>query len=130
MSLSRRDEFLSDFVIHEVPTDVRGTMTEEQISAVRNAADRRHAVDVRFTVPLVFTSLYFVLLVGKDTRRNTQEVQRESRARAGAHFSTAAIAVLAGIAVITAGIVLYIVKSRAGIDLFQGHAGDYVPFAK
>jgi hypothetical protein len=126
----RSSDVLSDLVVGAVPTEVRATMTEDQIKAVRGAATRRHAVDVRFTVPLLVTQLYVVLLVGRDTRSAAASVARERRARAGFHLSSFAVGVLAAIAVLGAAVALYVVKSRAGIDLFPGHAGDVVPFAR
>jgi hypothetical protein len=126
MSFQPNPDLLADLVVDEVPVGVRATMSEQQIKAVRSATKKRHAVDIRFTVPLVFTQLYFVLLVGKDTRRETVETHRERRARSGFHLSAAAIAVFATIAVVTGAIVLYVLKSRAGINLFEGHARDIV----
>jgi hypothetical protein len=123
----RRSDLLADLVVDEVPESVRGTMSEEQIKSVRAAAGRRHAVDLRFTLPLLFNSLYFVVLVGKDTRRETLAVERERRGRAGFHVSGVAVAVLAVVAVVAGAVLLYVVKSRAGIDLFSGHASDLVP---
>jgi hypothetical protein len=105
-------------------------MTEEQIKAVRGATKSRHAIDVRFTVPLLVTQLYFVVLVGKDTRSAAVETQKERRAKAGFHASALGVGLLAALAVVAAAVVLYVAKSRAGIDLFQGHASDVVPFAK
>jgi hypothetical protein len=117
---------LADLVVDEVPTHVRATMTEDQIKAVRSAAKKRHAVDLRFTLPLGFTQLYFVFLVGKDTRRETVEVQNERRTHTRIHATTGAIAVAAAIAVIVTAVALYLLKSKAGIDLFPFHARDVV----
>ncbi len=130
MSLVDRRTVLSDLVVQDVPAAVRTTMSEEQLKAVRSAADKRHAVDVRFTVPLLFTRLYIVFLVGRDTRTSAIEQDRERRANAGVHLSTAAIATMAVVAVIAAAVILYVVKSRAGINLFDGHASDILPIAK
>jgi len=130
MSFQPNTDLLSDLVVNEVPADVRGTMSEEQIKAVRAATSRRHAVDVRFTIPLLFTQLYFVMLVGKDTRRATAESNRELRGRAGFHLSRAAILVLSIAAVLTAATLLYVLKSRSGLNLFSGHLRDFVPFVK
>lgn len=117
---------LADLVVDEVPTHVRATMTEDQLKAVRSAAKKRHALDVRFTLPLGFTQLYLVVLVGKDTRRETIEVQNERRANTRIHATTGAIAVIAALAVVVAAVVLYVLKSKAGIDLFPFHAKDVV----
>lgn len=117
---------LADLVVDEVPTHVRATMSEDQLKAVRAAARKRHALDLRFTLPLGFTQLYFVFLVGKDTRREAVEVQNERRTNTRIHATTGAIAVIAALAVILTAVVLYVLKSKAGIDLFPFHARDVV----
>jgi hypothetical protein len=130
MSFLPNSDLLADLVVDDVPVDVRASMSEEQIKAVRSAARRRHAVDVRFTIPLLFTQIYFVMLVGTDTRRETVAVNRERRSRAGFHLSTVAIAVLSTAAVLVAATLLYVLKSRSGVNLFSGHVRDFVPFVK
>ena len=135
MSSRTETDVLADMVVRDVPPRVRATMTEEQIKAVRSAversvAKRRHAIDVRFVLPLLFTQIYVVLLVGKDTRRTTLLAQEERRARAGFHASAAAIAIASAIALAVAFAVLYLLKSRLGINLFNGHLKDYLPFLR
>ena len=130
MSFQPASDVLSDLLVEKVPGDVRATMSEEQLKAVRYAAGRKHALDVRFTVPLLFTQLYFVFLVGKDTRTETVVVRHERRSETNRYAEVWALALLSGLAVMTAVVVLYVLKSRAGIDLFPGHARDYVPVVK
>jgi hypothetical protein len=124
VSYQPSSDLLSDLVVDEVPVDVRATMSEEQIKAVRTATRRRHSVDVRFTIPLFFTQLYFVMLVGRDTRRGSIDVARERRGRAGVHLSNAAVLVLSALVVLTAAALLYVLKSRSGVNLFSGHLRD------
>ena len=124
----RAKDLLADIVVADVPSDVRATMSEEQLKGVRAATSKRHAFDVRFSVPLFFTKLYFVLLVGRDTRRETVAVEKERRARAGFHVSSFATGVMVAVAVVALFAVVYAVKSRAGINIFPGHLRDYLPF--
>jgi len=128
MSFRPNNDILADFVVNEVPAGVRTTLTEEQIRAVRSAAKKRHAVDVRLAIPLVFTQIYFVVLVGKDTRSETVEQFRERRSKAGFQLTSAAAALIAAGAVVVGAVALYIVKSRAGINIFPGHVRDFLPF--
>lgn len=61
-------------VLELVPLNVRRSLTFEQRSAITQAlkqSRRKHAIDIRLTVPLIFTQLYVVLFVGKDLRRAT-----------------------------------------------------------
>ncbi|MEX2242897.1 MAG: hypothetical protein WD716_03520 [Fimbriimonadaceae bacterium] len=130
MSAAPFKRLLGDIVVEEVPSTVRATMSEEQLKAVRSAADRRHAVDLRFTVPLVFTQLYFVLLIGKDQRREGVAVQKERRARAGLYISSFAAGVIATVIVAVIAVTMYLLKSKAGINVFPDHVRDWIPFVK
>lgn len=135
MSSRTEPDVLADMVVRDVPPRVRATMTEEQIKAVRSAVERsatkrRHAIDVRFVLPLLFTQIYVVLLVGKDTRTATLLDQEERRARAGFHVSAVAIAIASAIAIAAAFAALYVMKSSLGLDLFDGHLKDYLPFLR
>lgn len=110
-------------------------MTEEQLRAVKTAvantaAQSRHAIDLRFVLPLFFTKLYFVVLIGKDTRGTTLDVEDDRRARAGFHMSLAGATVGAAIVLVVALGILYLLKSKMGIDLFDGHLSDFLPFLK
>lgn len=117
-------------VLDRVPLEVRQSLTFEQRSAISKALKetrRNHAVDVRFSIPLIFTQLYFVTFIGKDRRRAVQEKMVERRSNAGRFgiamiLATGAIA-LTGFMVVGA----YVAKSRAGIDLMPNtHASDLV----
>jgi hypothetical protein len=130
MSAAPFKRILGDIVVEEVPSDVRATMSEVQLKAVRSAADRRHAVDVRFTVPLLFSQIYVVFLVGKDRRREGIAVQRERRARAGIYLSSFAAGVIATVIVAVIAVTMYVLKSKAGINVFPDHVRDWIPFVK
>jgi len=126
-------DILAEMVVREVPPHVRSTMSEEQIKAVKQAVadtanNKRHAVDCRFVLPLFFTKLYFVILVGKDTRGSTLSVEAERRTRAGFHMSGLAAIVGSGIVLLVTAAILYVLKSKMGINLFEGHLRDLWPF--
>lgn len=129
MSTPFEQDVLAEMVMREVPAHVRTTMTEEQIKAVKTAVadtarNKRHAVDIRFVLPLFFTKLYFVLLVGKDTRSSTLDVEDDRRARAGFHMSGLAVGVVTAIVLAVVFAALYVIKSKMGIDLFEWHLSD------
>ena len=133
MSRLIEQDVLAEMVVRGVPAHVRATMTEEQIKAVKSAvADTahksRHALDVRLVLPLFFTKIYFVCLIGKDTRSSTLDAEDDRCASARFHMSGAAVAVGSAIVVVVAFAVLYVLKSKMGIDLFDGHLGDFLPF--
>lgn len=132
MSRIIQQDILAELVVRGVPAHVRATMTEEQIKAVKTAVANtagksRHAIDLRFVLPLFFTKLYFVVLVGKDSRNSTLDLEDDRRSRAVFHMSGAAVAVGSAIVVVVAFAVLYALKSKMGIDLFDGHLSDFLP---
>lgn len=117
-------------VLDRVPLEVRQSLTFEQRSAISKAlleTRRKHAVDIRFVIPLIFTQLYFVLFIGKDRRRAVQDKMIERRFRAG-QFGMAAILAFGALAIALFFLIGgYVAKSRAGIDLFpNSHASDLV----
>lgn len=115
-------------VLERVPLEVRRSLTYEQrvaITAALRETRRRHAIDIRFVIPLLFTQLYFVLFVGKDLRHATQAKLIDRRANA----SKLAIAWTLGVGGLLVLLVLlvagYVLKSKAGIDLMpNSHASD------
>jgi len=117
------DPFVEQF-FSRIPADVAATFTEAQLDAVKRAFGARtrvaHAVDIRFSVPLVFRSVYVVLLAGGERRRLT----RRAVERAFRPFWTAVNALVFGafglFAVLALAGVLYAVKTVAGIDVVPG----------
>jgi len=115
-------------VLERVPLEVRRSLTFEQRSAIAAAVKetrRKHKIDIRFVIPLIFTQLYVCFFVGKDLRRETELKLIDRRTNA----SRLALAWTLGIAGIVFLLVmltsLYIIKSKAGIDLMpNSHAGD------
>jgi hypothetical protein len=117
-------------VLELVPLDVRQSLTFEQRAAITKAlkeSGRKHAVDIRLTIPLLFTQLYVVLFVGKDLRRATQDKMLNRRNEAG-RWGIAAFLGVAALAVVLALLVGgYVVKSKAGIDVMpNSHVSDVV----
>jgi hypothetical protein len=88
---------------------------------------RSKLIDIRFSVDLVVTRFYLVLMVGKDRRD-----QRRSHAIKGlTKFGNtiAAILLLLGANLtISAFIVLsfYLIKSMLGVNLMPGHLTEYL----
>ncbi|MFH0964480.1 MAG: hypothetical protein V2A58_10775 [Planctomycetota bacterium] len=126
------DPFVENVLAHVSP-DVASTLTRAQWDGLRDALERsrsrsRHAIDLRFVIPLYFLRVYFVLILGKDRRRAVRGILVERRRRA----TRAAIAlVLAFLFVFLAGLLflsLYVLKSAAGINIFpRFHLSDWLP---
>ncbi|MBC8065507.1 MAG: hypothetical protein H7Y17_11795 [Chlorobia bacterium] len=117
-------------VLELVPLDVRQSLTFEQRAAISLAvreSRHKHSVDIRFIVPLIFTQLYFVLFIGKDRRRETEEKMVNRRNEAG-RLGTAGLIAFGVMTLVVFGLVgAYVAKSRAGIDLMpNAHGTDVV----
>jgi len=124
----------SENVLRHVPRDVARTLTRQQWDGFRDALrssakPSRHAVDVRFVIPLYFARLYFVLLIGKDRRRRVQDILSERRRRARTHAVAVFLALVFVALVAFLLLFLYALKSAAGINVFPNfHLGDWLPF--
>ena len=91
--------------------------------AIKEALVRRHGLDLRFVVPLVFTQIYVVLLVGKDRRHATHSVMYERRASMK-RLSLAALLAILGIVILLAALIgLYSGEERCG----SGHLSQVAP---
>ena len=92
-----------------------------------SAQQRPKLIDIRFSVDLVITRFYVVLMVGKDRRD-----QRRSHAVKGltkfGNTITAILLLLGANLTISAFIVLsfYLIKSMLGINLMPGHLTEYL----
>ena len=110
-------------VLRRVPLDVQSTLTIEQWDGFRKALEEkerpRHAVDVRFEIPLYFARYYFVMLLGKDRRVRSQRVLVERRSRAKRFAAAVFIASAAAVICLGALFFLYLAKCGADINLFK-----------
>lgn len=109
-------------ILHKVPEKVARELTPEQWEGFREALRRtrdnpRHVFDVRFILPLYFTRIYCIFILGRDTRERVQHVLIERRRHAWKTLGalTVAACFVAGVAVVLG--ILYVVKAVAGIDL-------------
>jgi hypothetical protein len=102
-----------------MPQDVADTFTEAQLSGLRLALGARswgrHAVDVRGTILFWRWRYYYVFLLG----RNRRELSRREK-QLSLLLQAAFLAVLLFASAMLGLLVLYLVKSALGIDLFPG----------
>jgi hypothetical protein len=121
-----------EHVLESIPPKVAKTFTREQWDGLRKALavslrSSRHAVDIRFVLPLYIARIYCVLILGKDTRQRVHHVLVERRQRVS--IAAGAVVVAAGfvaLAAVTAA-ALYVVKSAAGIDFFANwHLSEWL----
>jgi hypothetical protein len=128
MTTDRPDPFPDD-VLDALPDHVRASLTPDQVIALREALGRtraqdhtRHLLDLRGTLPLYWTRLYFVLLCGRDRRQQVRTVQAGRRAAAGQFLRALLVLIILGLLALGLTLLLllglYALKSAWGIDLF------------
>jgi hypothetical protein len=102
-----------------MPQDIADTFTEAQLASLRLALGARswgrHAVDVRGTVVFWRWRYYYVFLLGRNRRELTRREKQLSLLLQAVFLSALLLlSTLLGL------LVLYLVKSALGIDLFPG----------
>ncbi len=91
MGLSIRSYPNAYRMLLRMPADIRNTFTPDQIQAAETAlVPRAHAVDMRFSLPLMSTGVYFIFLAGPDRRKKTSQATRKNVLRSGVTARAAA----------------------------------------
>jgi hypothetical protein len=114
----RRDPSIQH-LLGRMPQDIADTFTEAQLASLRLALGARswgrHAVDVRGTVVFWRWRYYYVFLLGRNRRELTRREKQLSLLLQAVFLSALLLlSTLLGL------LVLYLVKSALGIDLFPG----------
>jgi hypothetical protein len=126
MQLNANDQKISNQpaitkLLSRMPEEVASSFTDEQLTHLLTAVGSRgwgkHKVDFRGTFKLPFYQwrYYYVLLAGKNHRELSRKEKRMSLVIT-ATLSSLFIIFSAGIGLL----VLYLIKSALGIDLFPG----------
>ena len=106
-------------MLERMPKNVADSFTDDQLFHLNTAlAGRRwgiHKVDIRGTISLLRSRYYFVLLVGRDKR----DLSR-TESRIGKLVMAAIVALFLCVSVVLGLVLLYILKSWLGINLFEG----------
>lgn len=108
-------------LLSRMPSEVADSFSVEQLSHLRIALGARqwgkHQLDFRGTLRLFRWRYYYVFVAG----RNMRDGQRSQR-----QLSRLMLAVMISIFLVLSGalglLVLYLVKSALGIDLFEGYS--------
>jgi len=116
-----------------VPPQVASRMTEAErkqfFESLQKGSPRsRHAIDLRISIPLIYSGVYLVLQVGQDRRRSTGQGYVERRRRARHWLESGSLLIACIVLFVLAAISLYWVKSKAGVNVFPNdHLRDFIP---
>jgi hypothetical protein len=122
MSTSLTSEAFSQKFFEKIPHSIRNSLTPEQYQAIEQAYSeqwKRHPIDIRYSFGFWRWRYYIVLIGGRDRRRLTRKQQRFfTLAEFWFLMAYAASSALFGL------LILYLIKSALGIDLFPNfHVG-------
>jgi hypothetical protein len=117
-------------VLNRIDPEIRSSLSPIQISAIKEAVssgrpDKRHPLNIRIAIPLLFVNYYLVLFGGRDKRRVTGRVENELRKKLGvaSGFVLFLIALLP--ILVFMFLLLYFIKSAIGINLMpETHLSD------
>ena len=128
-------QIFAEYTISRIPFSVRSTFSDAQLNAIREAlvAQQRgakHPLDLRLRLPLFFRAYYLVLFGGRDQRKfvaklELERVNRLPKAMVRS-FYLAAVTVISTGTVALILLVLYLVKSFLGFDLFSFHLSEII----
>lgn len=112
----RCDLFISK-LLERMPNDVSDSFSEKQLSYLKTAIGARswgqHRIDLRGTIGLFHWRYYFVFLFGRN-RRELSRLENQLTLWGKAVFLT----LFLSISTVLGVVILYLLKSAAGIDIF------------
>lgn len=106
-------------LLERMPQHVQDSFTEEQLSNLKIAIAARtwcnHAIDIRSTIKFFRYRYYYVFVAG----RNRRELSSRER-RIGLMIQAIAFSIFLIFSTLLGILVLYLIKSAMGIDIFSG----------
>ena len=108
-------------LLERMPRSVQTSFSEEQLSHLRNAVSSRqwghHSIDLRGTVSWFKYRYYYVILAGKNHRNMSRAQLRASR-----FVNALLLAVFFTFSALIGMLLLYLLKSALGVDLFTDYS--------
>jgi hypothetical protein len=115
----KQKDWFENGLMQRLPSDMQGSFSDEQIAALKVAFGARkwgkHPVDLRGTINIWTWRYYFVFLMG----RNKRSLSRRER-RISLMIKTLAMFLFLSFSTLMGLLIIYLIKSAAGIDLFPG----------
>jgi len=118
----------ANYYMHQIPAIILEKLSLEErnnIQAVIETAIPRSTpklIDLRFVIDLIFARYFVVLLMGRDLRKQQRQYQVSGITKI-ANIVVAILLIISMSLLISSVtiLVLYLIKSALGIDLFSGH---------
>lgn len=103
-----------DRVFDNLPIDMRETLSEDQVGALAEALRKtgwrkNHPVNIRLSIPLLFTRIYVTVIAGSEKREPTRRAEEKSShpLRTFGNFLFVSVLALMIYAIALAGILAY-----------------------
>ena len=111
-------------VLNQINPEIRLSLSKVQLQEISNAisagaAIKKHPIDVRGVIPLFFTRIYFVLVLGRDKRIKTKKAEYMRRRSSDILANLVFYIMLMVPLYVIGALALYFLKSELGIDLFS-----------
>ncbi len=112
MKLSPAAQKALERFMQTAPADVVNTFSEEQLEAIQHFLNsqywKRHPVDIRLSIPFVFTRLYLVFIAGADQRSSSRlkEERRQTPLWTATNILVSLFIVSVGWAIFFAGVLI------------------------
>lgn len=118
----------ANYYMHQIPLETLEKLSEDERSQLKSIFRKAlpnttpKIIDLRFVVDLVFTRYFVVLMIGKDRRKQQRQYEVNGVTKI-ANIIGAILLVIAMSLLISAVtfLLLYLLKSSVGIDMFPGH---------
>ncbi|WP_350608019.1 3-phosphoshikimate 1-carboxyvinyltransferase [Pseudoalteromonas sp. MER144-MNA-CIBAN-0113] len=108
-------------LLERMPKNIQSTFTDEQLAHLKIAIGARqwgnHTVDCRGVVKFFKYRYYYVFLAGRNRRALSAKEQKIARFTQAVFLSLAVT-----FTILLTLLVLYLIKSALGIDIFEGYS--------
>lgn len=130
IKIDKHTDPFTHHVYESIDPSVRKTLTPRQVHAIETAIRankpyQKHPVDLRGAFPLFFFRVYFVVLMGRDKRQPTRNLEAKRRHKTALGSALLSVYIMVCMLVPVSIAVIYVLKSFIGIDIVEGlHLGD------
>ena len=132
MKRNKNENYLCDYVLNKIDSDILKSLTEEQLAAIEGATNacqlrEKHGFDLRRKINLFFMKYYFVFLIGRYRHAYIEDLEAELTKKVYLIGNLVYLIFITLAIIFSAVVGLYLIKTLLGIDIFPGvHMGRYL----
>ncbi len=112
-------------ILENIDASILDSFSSSQLLAIKDAirsgqSGKKHPIDFRGVFNFFFVRYYFVILMGRDWRVSTQELEFERRRSVALFGNIIFLILVISPLILLVFFAIYLVKVGLGIDLFPG----------